>query len=210
MRRTAPRSAAGLAPMACACLAVTPDQLRWQGMPLRGLMPLSREHARFATNSTSCPLPCTCAMQVDELRGSPMSVGSLEEIIDEKCALLCFLLSQQTHALHAAACVHAAGLSRVVSALHAAMPLCRRWSARSTTSTSCPSWTKASWSPAAASSCTTRCPHLPFALTCPDFAACCCSVKACQSWVEAMLLVSCRCCRSWASCRTRQTPWSPS
>ena len=25
-------------------------------------------------------------MQVDELRGTPMSVGSLEEIIDEKCA----------------------------------------------------------------------------------------------------------------------------
>lgn len=24
-------------------------------------------------------------VQVDELRGSPMSVGSLEEIIDEKC-----------------------------------------------------------------------------------------------------------------------------
>ena len=28
---------------------------------------------------------CHCA-QVDDLRGSPMSVGNLEEIIDEKCA----------------------------------------------------------------------------------------------------------------------------
>ncbi len=29
----------------------------------------------------------SCTHQVDELRGSPMSVGSLEEIIDEKCVL---------------------------------------------------------------------------------------------------------------------------
>jgi hypothetical protein len=29
-------------------------------------------------------VPCCCAVQVDELRGSPLSVGTLEEIIDEK------------------------------------------------------------------------------------------------------------------------------
>ena len=30
--------------------------------------------------------PTAARVQVDEMRGSPMTVGSLEEIIDEKCA----------------------------------------------------------------------------------------------------------------------------
>lgn len=41
---------------------------------------LHAEHSRAPTSTMSC------SAQVDDLRGSPMSVGTLEEIVDDKCA----------------------------------------------------------------------------------------------------------------------------
>jgi hypothetical protein len=46
-------------------------------------------HAHVQCNVVLTVVPCCCALlllllQVDDLRGSPLSVGSLEEIIDEK------------------------------------------------------------------------------------------------------------------------------
>ena len=40
----------------------------------------------YAINGSDGARLTSCDAQVDDLRGSPMSVGNLEEIIDEKCA----------------------------------------------------------------------------------------------------------------------------
>lgn len=52
--------------------------------PQRGPTPLLHK----LLLSQTAPLPMPCALQVDDLRGTPLSVGTLEEMIDENHAIV--------------------------------------------------------------------------------------------------------------------------